>query len=356
MAIIRYPAEFADSGSPETDYIKLQFLRRDYTSEKVEYLDEGNTIVLNMPQKITEGNTQNFANSQLGELGGLKVFGDRQGTVGNILGNALKRAGENYTLKTVNDLMNKLGASQLSENGILSAAAGIVFNPQLELLYEGPDFRRFNFQFSLFTKSSADAKAIKSIVDELRFQSLPSTGSYNAQGSKLGAALGGNIAAIAAGKAAGSVTEDVFKDALKGLTSGGSDFNFSNTLSSLVNGVIGTAALVTAGAATSGGTLFAGDGRFIQQPAFIYLQFMRGADRHPYIPSLMPASINQVNFDFTPTGNYTMLANYAEAKDKTLSTTIGVNITLQITEVTNLFKEGLDDKYQPKAPIIKKST
>lgn len=99
MATIRYPSEFISSGDPATDYIKIQFLRRDYTATTVKYNEEGNTIVLNMPQKITEGLTQNFANSGLGEMGILDAFSNRQGAQpgigGGALGAALQRAGEN---------------------------------------------------------------------------------------------------------------------------------------------------------------------------------------------------------------------------------------------------------------------
>jgi len=362
MATIRYPSEFPTSTSPETDYIKIQFLRRDYSVNTVKYNEEGNTIVLNMPQKITEGLTQNFANSGLGEMGMLNAFSNRQGTQsginGGALGAALQRAGENQALKSTLELMNKLGASQLSENGILSAAGGVVFNPQLELVYEGPDFRKFNFQFSLFTKSADDAKAIKSIIDELRFQSLPSTG---ARQTSVGLAnMFTTMGGIALGKSLGTATsqtaKELFDAFVAGKTGNTSNFDPTAAINSLAGGLVDAGAFAAAAAGTGVGALFSGNARFIKQPAFLYLQYMRGADRHPFIPSLMPASIDQVNFDFTPTGNYTTLANYAEAKDKTLATTIGVNITLTLTEVTNLFQESLTDNYQPKAPTIEKKS
>lgn len=349
---IRYPSEFSSS-SPATDYIKIQFLRRDYKSEEVQYIAEGQTIILNMPQKITENLNQNFANSSLGELGILNGFSNRQGinTPGGAFGAALFRAAENTALSGALEMMNKLGASQLTENGILSGVAGIVFNPQLEVLYEGPDFRKFNFQFSLLTKSSDDARAIKSIVDEFRFRSLPSTGGGGGtSGTGLGnvfATVGGLAAGAAAGQAAG---QGITSAVLGAITKTG--FDPQQSITTLAGGIASGAGFGAAAAATSMDLLFSGDSRFIKQPPFVYLQYMRGASRHPFIPSLMPASLNAVNFDFTPTGNYTQLSNYAEASGKTLATTVGVTITLQLTEVTNLFQEGLEDNYQPRAPKI----
>ena len=87
--------------------------------------------------------------------------------------NALTRTAENFLLNKSVDLANKLGATNLSASGLLSATTGVVFNPNLEVLYEGPDFRTFNFQFNLFTKSRKDAKEIYKIVETLRLASLP---------------------------------------------------------------------------------------------------------------------------------------------------------------------------------------
>lgn len=351
---IRYPSEFSSS-SPATDYIKIQFLRRDYKSDEVQYIAEGQTIILNMPQKITENLNQNFANSSLGELGMMGAFGNRQGiqTAFGPLGSAalaLQRTVENAALSATSNLMNKLGASQLTENGILSGVAGIVFNPQLEVLYEGPDFRKFNFQFSLLTKSSDDARAIKSIVDEFRFRSLPSTGRGGGTSGTEQTGLGAVFASVGGISAVGGAAQSIVSSGVQAVS--GKGFDPKQSVINAIGSAIPGAAVVAAGGATSMGILFNGDSRFIKQPPFVYLQYMRGASRHPFIPSLMPASLNAVNFDFTPTGNYTQLSNYAEATGKTLATTVGVTITIQLTEVTNLFQEGLEDNYQPRAPKI----
>ena len=82
---------------------------------------------------------------------------------------------ENFLLDKSVDVANKLGATNLSAAGLLSATSGVVFNPNLEVLYEGPDFRTFNFQFNLFTKSEEDAQSIYNIVETLRRASLPNS-------------------------------------------------------------------------------------------------------------------------------------------------------------------------------------
>jgi hypothetical protein len=349
MATLRYPSEL-QAGS-NTDYLEIKFVRRDYSSSRVNYTteDNSNTIILNIPQKISENISQNFANASLGTLGMLDAFGNRQGMAGGIgsgvMAAALQKYLEGVALENSLKVMNKLGASSVTENGVLSGASGIVYNPNLEVLYEGPDFRSFNFQFALFTRSKNDAKAIKSIVDEFRERSLPRTnGSIsnadNVQklfssiagiqvAAGIGQGLAGGAGAIVSGLVGGkSLT-------VPGLTSAIASAGGGNLGSGVSTGVIG-------GLAGSG--VFNGNNRFIKQPPFILVTYKRGSSDHPFIKPLLPAAINQINFDFTPTGNYTTLANF-DATDE--ATTIGVTITMQLTEVTNLFGDTLFNNRAP---------
>jgi hypothetical protein len=335
MTAIRYPSEFA--AGPQTDYLEIKFIRRDYTdNNKASYKNEGVPIILNVPQKVTEQMSQQFNNSRMGEMG--QFLGNRVGS-GDFFTNAAKRVVENFALGKSVEVANKLGASQFTDNGILSATSGIVFNPNLEVLYEGPDFRSFNFQFALFTKSSSDAKNIKKIVDAFRKASLPSAnGSANAGNlagvftDAGGAQLGVGLADAALGGIKGALTGGK-KGGIKGLMNG-----FNSTINSLGS--------FAAAGATGGGLVFSGDNRFIKQPPFVLMTYRRGAEVHPFIKPLLPAAINQLSFDFTPTGNYTQLANFDNTDE---ATTIGVNITMQITEVTNLFSDTL---FKDRAPGV----
>lgn len=350
MATIRYPSEL--QADQNTDYLEIKFIRRDYSKASVNYVQEGDNIVLNIPQKITENISQNFANAKLGTLGMLDAFANRQnmssGIInGNALGAALQRYLEGFALESAVNVANKLGASQLTENGILSGSSGIVYNPNLEVLYEGPDFRSFNFQFALFTKSSDDARAIKLIVDQFRERSLPRTSDGLSVGANFANIFGTTGAiqiagGIGQGTAAG--VSSVFKDLLtgSGLNAAGA---LANAVTSAGGALTGTTSAVIGGLAGTG--TFSGTNRFIQQPAFVLFTYKRGAMDHPFIQPLLPAAINQINFDFTPTGNYTTLSNF-DALDQ--ATTIGVTITMQLTEVTNLFGNSLFKNRAPGIP------
>ena len=343
MATQRYPADFAVNG-PSVDYIEMQFIRRDYKQNKVQYKSAANLgkILINVPQKVTEAISQQFNQSGLGEMG---RFLAGRSNAGAAVKDALSRTAENFLLDKSVDVANKLGATNLSAAGLLSATSGVVFNPNLEVLYEGPDFRTFNFQFNLFTKSKEDAQAIYNIVETLRVASLP-TASGEPNKIQLTHTFA-DSAAIQTATGAISLAGDIASGAIAGkidaesTTAAGAAGGLFNNIGKLFNG----GATAAGAGATAAGLLFNSDGnRFITQPPFILLRYMRGADEHPFIRPLLPAAINQVNFDFTPTGNYTTVGEF---NGDPKATTVGVTITMQLTEVTNLFADKLFNDRAP---------
>lgn len=342
MATQRYPADFAVNG-PSVDYIEMQFIRRNYGDDEVKYkkVDNLGKILINVPQKVTEAISQQFNQSALGELG--RFLAGRSNAAGAV-GDALRRTAENFLLDKSTDVANRLGATNLSASGLLSATTGVVFNPNLEVLYEGPDFRTFNFQFNLFTKSREDAQAIYNIVETLRLASLPTTGGEI--DSKALADTFLDTAAIEGTVAGVKLAGDTLKGAIEGKLNPNKSL-LSGASSGFLNGLGGfldpTATAAGAGL-VAGEVLFNSGNRFITQPPFILLRYMRGADEHPFIRPLLPAAINQINFDFTPTGNYTTVGEFnADPK----ATTVGVTITMQLTEVTNLFADKLFNDRAP---------
>ena len=353
---IRYPSEFG-KGDPNTDYLHMQFIRRNYNSGDVNYKKAENLkdIYINIPQKVTETLSQQFNNSGLGTVG--EFFGRKGGAFG-AFGSSVRRLVENFALDKAVEISNKLGATNLSAAGLLSASSGVVFNPNLEVLYEGPDFRRFNFQFNLFTKSKEDAAAIGQIVSNLRQASLPKSGgsvdSEALKGVFNDAALG--ISAEAIAKFGSGLSSSLLSQLL-----GAKSKTEAKTLLDGFKSTAGTAAgaglqnAFGSGADAAGlalaasgipDMLFTGaGGRLITQPPFILLTYKRGSKRHPFIKPLLPAAINQISFDYTPTGNYTTVGGFKTEED--VATTVGVTITMQLTEVTNLFAGSTFDNPAP---------
>ena len=334
MTFQRYPADFS-ADSPAVDYLKIEFCRRNYDSDKVEYIkDYLDPILINIPQKVTEAMSQNFSNAQLGELG--RFLGNRGGAL-QAASDSVRRLLENFGLDKAVELSNKLGASGLSAAGLLSATTGLVFNPNLEVLYEGPDFRRFNFRFNLFTKSEEDATAIYNIVDILRRASLPSASTKGVNTKALENTFfdATQTAGVVGGAAAAG---NLIQGTLSGLLGGQGVGGPGGALNTILNNAGTAAGLGAVGGLTAGGQIFNDSSRFITQPPFVLMTYMRGAKQHPFLQPLLPAAINQIDFDFTPTGNYTTVGDFG-ATGK--ATTVGVTITMQLTEVTNLYADTL---------------
>ena len=68
----------------------------------------------------------------------------------------------------------KLGQSMnLTAQQALSVTKGQIYNPNIEMMYEGPQLRGFTFSFQCSPKSSQDAQAIRNIVREFKKWSAP---------------------------------------------------------------------------------------------------------------------------------------------------------------------------------------
>ena len=70
--------------------------------------------------------------------------------------------------------MNLLGdLSSTSPNQLLAFSRGKVYNPNVELLYDQPSFRNFNFQFDFVPKSASETLAMNNIIRNFKLNSAP---------------------------------------------------------------------------------------------------------------------------------------------------------------------------------------
>jgi len=360
MAIVRYPSEF--QANANTDYLEIKMIRRTYGSETNKYelakdYAGANTVVLNMPQKVTESISQNWRNAALGEAGRFMTSGQIRNKPADFTGSLVKRLIEQFLLNTATNNLGKVGASNLNENGILSATSGIVYNPMMEVLYDGPDFRQFNFQFVLFTKSQKDAENIFKIVRFFQYSSVPSNTGAKSNPEGLSSVLYTSTATgfyEGVGKAAATGIQDLINGILNPDPKKGGPIKnpvgmFGKTIQQAIgglgNGAVGIAGVLAAG----GNAIFSGNDRFIKQPPFLLLKFRRGSGNHPYILPLHPCALNSMNIDYTPTGNYTVVNDFGEEEKATV---VATTITLTLTEVKNVFASDYDNKFADTAPGV----
>ena len=357
MAIVRYPSEF--QANANTDYLEIKMIRRTYGSETNKYEPAkdyagADTVVLNMPQKVTESISQSWRNASLGEAGRFMTSGQINNKSADFTGSLIKRLVEQFVLDTATTNLGKVGASNLNENGILSATSGIVYNPMMEVLYDGPDFRQFNFQFVLFTKSKSDAENIFKIVRFFQYSSVPSNTGAISNKEGLSSVLYTSTATgfyEGTAKTAATGIQDVIGTLLdpKGAAKNGPAKNFSNTIDQIIK-TLGGAATGLVGTSLAGlGAIFSGDDRFIKQPPFLLLKFRRGSGNNPYILPLHPCALNSMNIDYTPSGNYTVINDFG-AEEK--ATVVATTITLSLTEIKNVFASDYDNKFANTAPGV----
>lgn len=340
MTVYRYPSEFAVT--PATDYLEIKRVRRDYSSPAPNQYIAGDSVFLNMPQRIVESVAQSWRNSSLG-VEATKALTNNTGGQGAFAIEAARKMIELELLNYSVQQMGKLGASNLSDNSILSSTGGVIYNPMMEVLYDGPQFRQFQFQFILFAKSEVDAQRIHSIVRFFQKASVPSKGG-NVNVGNLTVALASAATTSTISALGGGIT-----GTLATVLGGGGAGGGTNPLTSLIPGLLGGAGAAAGGLATSGGLIFNGQNRFITQPPFLLLTFKRGSRQHPYILPSKPCVINNLQVDYTPSGNYTVLNNFGETD---VATVVATNITIGLTEIKTVFESDYDSNGQYFSNVI----
>ena len=111
---------------------------------------------LNAIQASLAGSSLNLMNSKdpnefVGKLGGM--LQDAQKAVFNNASDAFKPA-----------ILAALAGEAVGIQGLVSRATGTVLNPNLELLFQGPQLRPFTFQFRLSPREETEAAEVKKII------------------------------------------------------------------------------------------------------------------------------------------------------------------------------------------------
>jgi hypothetical protein len=103
---------------------------------------------------------RNLANLSLGLMTGGT---NRQGVESGISG--IDQFSKFITASPAGNLARLYFAGQAVQvNNLLTRATGAILNPNLELLFNGPQLRQFSFGFDLFAKEDKDAEMIKDII------------------------------------------------------------------------------------------------------------------------------------------------------------------------------------------------
>lgn len=219
--VLRYPLKMFAEG---TDYLQIDMLNYAPVAEPGEVDIKGiqqyqsyvrnpkegfrrntnkqplGTVLLPIPSNIEDGSSVNYTDDSMNSLVGAGMGGveglmkglgkaageGKFGEMGSIaeeqLGGMLKGSG--LTLDSAQDLISKYFAGQalslfggnVSINQLLARRGGQVFNPNMELLFNGPSLRNFNFSFKITPRSADEGEEIKTIIRFFKRGMAPKAG------------------------------------------------------------------------------------------------------------------------------------------------------------------------------------
>ena len=103
----------------------------------------------------------------LGGLSGMAKFGVGARAlygIGESIMNPQNTSGRTLLSTTVSSLMLKAAGMNVAAETILARGAGIIPNPNMELLFRSPELRTFGFAYRLTARSQDEAKEIRKII------------------------------------------------------------------------------------------------------------------------------------------------------------------------------------------------
>ena len=163
------------------------------------------SIILPIPPNIQDGNAVSYSDSSMNGLTAALAGGSVDimqglpevlqgkktiGEVGGDLGKRIEQSG--LDLGTAQDLITKQLAAQAASvfGGNVSLAQlqarqeGNIFNPNMELLFNGPTLRSFRFSFKMTPRSQLESVAVRDIINTFKRSMAPktvTTGTGNSQ-------------------------------------------------------------------------------------------------------------------------------------------------------------------------------
>lgn len=176
---LKYPLE---RGGQEHDYVSFSIF--DYGTKKLSqtlgefgdrsFGDRLGTVWLPIQSQISDSNSVKWNENSMNaaQLEGLKIFNAGvEGGVQAALTKLLSTTEQVTQNAGTNDAVSAVIASYFAEQGVglgggslLPRLYGAILNPNIELLFEGPSLRPFNFTFKLSARSKEEATEIKKII------------------------------------------------------------------------------------------------------------------------------------------------------------------------------------------------
>jgi hypothetical protein len=179
-AFLKYPLKMKD------DQDRIMFQAYEYQSggrlnpnnaelDPVKYVNPKEQVFLPIQSSITDQNAVGWESDVLNPIEKFAVGASRRlmgeagakEDIGAAVSEVFKGAAENLKVEkgaAGEAVRTYLVGQAVGVNNLLSRLQGQVLNPNLELLFQGPQLRPFNFTFKLSAREIDEAKTIKSII------------------------------------------------------------------------------------------------------------------------------------------------------------------------------------------------
>ena len=183
-----FPSDLAETGMDVIKFTMLEFKPRKVAAQggfgKVQKREKGRkgigTVMLPVPGGITDQNNADWGDGRMNPLqaAGLEVASQTL-TSGleagaRSAGAQIKGLGGNAeAAKSALKGLFSAGAVGLDPNEVLARTQGAVINPNLELLFKGPQLRPFNFTFQMGARNEGDSLQIMEILRFFKQGSAP---------------------------------------------------------------------------------------------------------------------------------------------------------------------------------------
>lgn len=237
------------------------------------------------------GNFQRDALRVAGDLGTGKFGGALQGTIEALknTSNRLPSALAQEITSAMNNLPSYLGGGQTSVSDFLQGSAGIVLNPNVELLFNAFGLRTLPLTFKFAPRNQKEAIQVRKIINTFKKAALPRLNTSN-NDSKL---LGQNL-----------------------------DFDKVFNLGDEKN--------------NRDGLLSTNKQNYISVPGLVNVEFKHGSGPHPHLPRYKLMALTDIDINYTPDGVYNTFTDKSPT---------AITMQLQFSETKLVYGDEIDTEY-----------
>ena len=318
---LRYPRDLQINS--QTDYINFKFFKYKAPFRRAEdgYYQGGegnidgevlNELLMYMPQDVstsmsTSWGGKEITNAAAGMLAGYANLsgGNLDGVMQNI---GAGMQGINALPTTAGAALVRMGLnasgaqSNLTQNDILGGTAGIILNPNTELLFGGPSIRNIGFRFKMAARSEKEAQDMIRICRIFQYHAHASFGGESTVTKAVLGGLFGQPSSTGSNRGEERAADQNATTQPPALSSDQID-KLSNS------------------------------NNFISIPDLCVFKYMTGSEQNQYINQYKACALTNVDVNFTPDGSYsTLIGGYPSA----------VELSLTLVETKIIYKDQIN--------------